>query len=640
MKINNTLQHEILEDIPVIAAFLKLNREIAWGNHTCRDFTGLSNEQLAVKKCFMIWRLGKPCPGCPARQVIETGTPAEFMLPDPVQRSWMDTHAKWKLHLIPIMGKDDRVSSILEIAYEITPEKEVQQDLRKSEVRLRQAEELAHIGHWELDLRTNELFWSDEIFNIFEIDSCQFDASYEFFLAAVHPDDREKIHAAYTNSLENRKSYNIEHRLLMPDGRIKHVQERCKNYYDHQGKQIRSLGTIQDITARKNIEAENEELQQQFIQAQKMESIGQLAGGVAHDYNNISSIIMGYSEIAMQKLKTTDPMHEYFTIIHDAAKKSKDITGQLLAFARRQTISPKLLNLNETLTDLLKMLGRLVGEDIEIVFLPDAAIWQVKIDPSQLYQIMANLCVNARDAIGDVGKVTIETRNISFNEAYCSTHLGFVPGDYVVLSVSDDGSGITPENMGKVFEPFYTTKELGKGTGLGLSTVYGIAKQNKGFINLYSEPGVGTVFKIYLPRHSGRVERTNYVETVEIPASRGETVLFVEDDTPIRNLGKILLSQLDYTVLSTGSPSDAIQKAKEHAGTIDLLITDVVMPEMNGRVLSERLLHLYPRMKTLFISGYTANVIVTKGVLQDGMFFLSKPFSQKELAFKIREVMG
>ena len=637
---NNTLQRDIIEHLPVIAAFLKSNRKITWANQMCRDFTGLSNDQMADKECFMIWRLGKPCAGCPIRQVIETGTPAEFVLPGPKQRFWPDTQGKWKIRLVPVVENDGQVSRILEVAHEITPEQEIRQALRKSEERLRQAEKLAHIGHWELDLETNELFWSDEIFNIFEIDSRQFGASYEAFLGAAHPDDREKIHTAYTESLRNRTSYKIDHRLLLSDGRIKHVQERGRNYYDHQGKTIRSLGTVQDITAHKNIEEENKKLQKQFIQAQKMESIGRLAGGVAHDYNNISSIIMGFTEMALQDLKPTDPMYEYFTMIYEAAQKSTNITRQLLAFARQQTIAPRLLNLNKTMASLLKMLGRLVGESIEIIFLPDSALWPVKVDPSQIDQIMANLCVNARDAIDDVGKLIIETHNVSFNEAYCSTHMGFIPGDYVLLSISDDGNGITPENMEKVFEPFFTTKGIGKGTGLGLATVFGIVKQNKGFINLYSEPEVGTVFKIYLPRHSGPVERTKYNEAVAIPTSQGETVLLVEDDTSIRKLCKLLLSQLGYSAMTTGSPGDAIQMAKDHAGTIDLLITDVVMPEMNGRVLSERLLPLHPHMKTLFISGYTANVIATRGVLQEGMFFLSKPFSKKELALKIREVLG
>jgi two-component system, cell cycle sensor histidine kinase and response regulator CckA len=636
---DSTLNEDILENLPVMAAILKPDQEITWVNKMCRDFAGLSCENLPGKECFMIWRLKKPCTGCKVLQVIETGKPAVFEIPDTEQPSWPDTQGRWEIHLLPVNDKHGNVTSIIEVASEITPEQEVRKALRKSEERLRKAEELAHIGHWELDLISNELFWSDEIYKIFEIDSRQFGASYEAFLEATHPDDREKIHKAYTESLINKTPYQIEHRLLLPDGRIKYVHERCRNYYDQYGNQVRSLGTVQDITARKNMEAENEKLQEQFHQAQKMESIGRLAGGVAHDYNNISSIIMGYSEMALQDLEPTDPMHEYLKTIFKAAQKSANITRQLLAFARKQITTPKILNLNSTLEDLHKMLSRLVGEDIEIEFVPDAAIGLVKIDPSQIDQIMVNLCVNARDAIGDVGKITIETSNASFNETYCSSHLGFIPGDYVLLSISDNGCGITPENIDKIFEPFFTTKDMGKGTGLGLSTVYGIVKQNMGFINVYSEPGDGTVIKIYLPRCSGEVEYKKTGETINIPLSQGESILLVEDDISIRGLVNKLLLQLGYSVFSAGSPGEAIQNAKDHPGSFDLLITDVVMPEMNGRVLSEKLNSYYPGMKTLFISGYTANVIATRGVLHDGMFFLSKPFSKKELALKVREVL-
>jgi two-component system, cell cycle sensor histidine kinase and response regulator CckA len=637
-EMDNSLHQNILENLPVIAAFLKPDREIIWANKMCRDFAGLSCENSIGKECFMMWRLKKPCTGCPALRVIETGKPAVFEIPDMEQPYWPDTQGRWKIQLIPV-DNNGHVTGIIEVASEITSDQEVRHSLRKSEERLRQAEELAHIGHWELDLKTNQLFWSDEIYNIFEIDPRQFGASYEAFLESAHPDDRDKIHSAYTESLKNKTPYQIEHRLLLPDGRIKYIQERCRNYYDQYGNQVRSLGTVQDITAQKNMEIENERLQHQFNQAQKMESIGRLAGGVAHDYNNISGIIMGYSEMALQDLAPTNPMHEYFTAILNAAQKSANITRQLLAFARKQIIAPKLVDINKTLAELLKMLGRLVGEDIKIEFIPDAKPWPIKIDPSQIDQIMVNLCINARDAIGDVGKITIETSNTCFDETYCSRHLGFIPGDYVLISVSDNGCGISPETIDNIFEPFFTTKDIGKGTGLGLATVYGIVKQNMGFINVYSEPREGTVIKIYLPKCSGEVGYKKPGEVIDIPLSRGESVLLVEDDISIRVLVNKFLLQMGYSVLSAGSPGEAIEKAKGHKASFDLLITDVVMPEMNGRILSDTLLTYYPDMKTLYISGYTANVIATRGVLHDGMFFLSKPFSKKELAFKIRQVL-
>ena len=387
------------------------------------------------------------------------------------------------------------------------------------------------------------------------------------------------------------------------------------------------------------MEDERKKIEQQLIQAQKMESVGRLAGGVAHDYNNISSIIIGFSELALEKVEPSDPLHNDLVEVLTAAKRSTNITRQLLAFARQQTIAPRVLNLNDNIESMLKMLRRLIGEDIDLAWLPGAEVWPVKIDPSQIDQIMANLCVNARDAIADVGKVTIETKNISFDEDYCADHAGFVPGEYALLAVSDNGSGMAQETIDKVFEPFFTTKGLGKGTGLGMSTVYGIVKQNNGFINVYSEPEKGTTIKVYLSRHTGQAAKAHSENTLEIPLSRGETVLLVEDDASILKLGKRILEGLGYAVLSANSPSEATKLAEEHPNEITLLITDVVMPEMNGRELAEQLRNLYPNLKILFMSGYTANVIAHRGVLEDGVCFISKPFSRKDMAVKIREVL-
>ena len=381
------------------------------------------------------------------------------------------------------------------------------------------------------------------------------------------------------------------------------------------------------------------QLENKLAQAQKMESIGRLAGGVAHDYNNISSIIIGYSELALEKVNRSEDLYDDLMEIYSAAKRSTEITRQLLAFARQQTISPKVLDLNDIVEGMLKMLKRLIGEDIDLAWFPGVDVGLVKIDPSQVDQILANLCVNARDAIADVGKVTIETKNAHFDAAYCAEHVGFVEGEFVLLAVSDDGSGIPSENLGNIFEPFFTTKATGKGTGLGLATVYGIVKQNNGFINVYSEPENGTSIRIYLPRHVGNAKPTQPQAASKIPLSRGESVLLVEDDGSILKLGETILNDLGYNVLSSKSPVDAIRLAKDYIGKIHLLITDVVMPEMNGRELSEQLQTLYPDLNTLFMSGYTANVIAHRGVLEDGVNFISKPFSKNDLAFKVRQVL-
>ncbi len=379
-------------------------------------------------------------------------------------------------------------------------------------------------------------------------------------------------------------------------------------------------------------------LEGQLFQAQKMESVGQLAGGVAHDYNNISGIIIGYSELAMRKLGENHPIYRHLTRILEAARRATDITRQLLAFAREQTVSPKVIDLNKTIESMLKILGRLIGEDVNITWLPGKEVWPVKIDPIQVDQILANLCVNARDAIIDVGKITIETGTVKFNQTYCDIHTDFVPGEYSMLAVSDDGQGMSPKILEKIFEPFFTTKEIGRGTGLGLATVYGIVKQNEGFINVYSEPDQGTTFKIYLSRHKGKLDHLDETGLQEITQGEGETILMVEDDQDILEMGTIMLEELGYKVLAAGSPAHALDLGKEYAEKIELLLTDVIMPEMNGRQLAKNLGIFCPDLKILFMSGYTANIIADRGVLDKGVNFLPKPFSKLDLSIKIRQV--
>ncbi|MCL7488816.1 MAG: PAS domain S-box protein [Desulfobulbaceae bacterium] len=390
---------------------------------------------------------------------------------------------------------------------------------------------------------------------------------------------------------------------------------------------------IHDIT-------EKRQLEKQLLQAQKMESVGRLAGGVAHDFNNMLGVILGNTEMALDKVDPSDPLHRDLMDILSAAGRSAEITRQLLAFARKQTISPRVIDLNVTVEGMLKILRRLIGEDIDLVWLPGSGIWPVMADPSQIDQILANLCVNARDAIAGVGKVTIETANVTFDEAHCADHAGFVPGDFVLLAVSDDGCGMEKGIIDHVFEPFFTTKEIGRGTGLGLAMVYGIVKQNKGFISVYSEPGKGTTLKIYLPRQTGEADLAEMSGEKELPAGSGETVLLVEDEVSLLVLTKRILTELGYAVLEAATPGQALALAREHAGRIDLLLTDVVMPEMNGRELAGRLQGTSPELKVLYMSGYTANVIAHHGVLETGVHFIPKPFTKRDLAVKVREVLG
>jgi PAS domain S-box-containing protein len=390
--------------------------------------------------------------------------------------------------------------------------------------------------------------------------------------------------------------------------------------------------TTIDISDRKALEA-------QLLQAQKMESIGRLAGGVAHDYNNMLSVIVGYTEMALERIQPDDSLHFDLAEVYKAAKRSTDITRQLLAFARKQTIAPKIIDLNSIVETMLRMLRHLIGEDIDLVWRPGKRLWSVKMDPTQVDQLLANLCVNARDAIAGVGKMTIETDNIIIDADYCEVHCGFAPGEFVMLIISDDGCGMDQETLQYIFEPFFTTKGAEAGTGLGLATVYGIVKQNAGFINVYSEPGRGTTFRIYLPRHIGETQHKQFSRKAATPVSHGETVLLVEDEPSIMRMGEIMLQRLGYNVLAAGTPQMAIDIVRDYAGEIDLLMTDVVMPEMNGRQLAEQLSALYPGLKTLFMSGYTANVIAHHGVLEEGMNFIQKPFSVHDLGSKIRTLL-
>jgi PAS domain S-box-containing protein len=399
------------------------------------------------------------------------------------------------------------------------------------------------------------------------------------------------------------------------------------------------LSITRDITEREKAREEKEKLQAQLTQAQKMESVGRLAGGVAHDFNNMLGVILGRTELALLKADETHDLHADLKEIQAAAARSAEITKKLLAFARKQTIAPRQLDLNDTVESMLNMLRRLIGEDIDLVWQPYFDLLPVKMDPSQIDQILANLCINARDAIDGVGKLTIETGRKRFDEEYCNEHAGFVSGDFVLLAVSDNGCGMDKDTLDNLFEPFFTTKEVGKGTGLGLATVYGIVKQNHGFINVYSEPGQGSTFRIYLPRSAAGTDTDIPLLRKQSGAGGTETILLVEDEPSILRMTRMMLERKGYTVLSAATPAQALEKAETHSGIIDLLMTDVVLPEMNGRDLAEKITGLSPDIRLLFMSGYTANVIAHQGILDDGVAFIQKPFSMADMTAKVRAVL-
>lgn len=397
---------------------------------------------------------------------------------------------------------------------------------------------------------------------------------------------------------------------------------------------------FQDVTAHRFAEREQRKLQDQLQQTQKLDSIGRLAGGVAHDFNNMLGVILGHAEMAMDVLDPAHEAHADLQEIRKAAERSANLTRQLLAFARKQTVTPQVLQLNAAVADIYKMLKRLIGESIELEWQPGETIWSVKVDPSQIDQILANLCVNARDAITGHGRVTISTENCVISASDCVDKADATPGEYVCLKVTDSGTGMDQVTQENIFEPFFTTKAPGMGTGLGLSTVYGIIRQNKGFITVQSKVSEGTEFSVYLPRFA-QTSTPVATPTQGATSMRGqETILVVEDEQAILDLIGSMLDRLGYQVLKAATPGEAIEMAEQHPVAIDLLLTDVIMPEMNGRSLAKNIQTRHPDIQCVFMSGYTADVIVRHGVLNTGVHFLQKPVSLKVLANKIREVLG
>lgn len=446
----------------------------------------------------------------------------------------------------------------------------------------------------------------------------------------IHPDDLEHYVERYNDAFDKQEHFTIDFRMRRHDGRYRSIRSVNAPRHDANGRFIGYIGQALDIT-------EQLEMSAQLQQSQKMDSIGRLAGGIAHDFNNMLSVILGNVELAIEDTGPENPLYADLISIQKAAKRSAELTRQLLAFASKQTISPKVINLNDTMNNMVNLLRRLIGENIELVCHPAKNIWPIKIDATQIDQIITNLSVNARDAISGTGKLIIETWNASVDAEYCTDFNDATPGDYVVLSVSDNGCGIDKASLPYLFEPFFTTKKTGQGTGLGLATVYGIVRQNQGFISVYSELGHGSTFKIHLPRHIGTEESARPSDSGTVIQRGNETILVIEDEPEILKITQHMLQKLGYRVHVANTPNIAFQLMEQHVADVNLVITDVIMPEMNGREVVNRLSKRYPELKFLFMSGYTASVIAHQNVLDSGMHFIQKPFALKTLAAKVRE---
>lgn len=547
---------------------------------------------------------------------------------------WGQVRAEWIRD--PAGALQMAVAHILDI----TERKLAEEALVESERQLREAHEVAQLGHWSLELESGALNWAAGAQRIleFEDNSESPMARHEQFVELIHPDDRSEYEALHLAVVRQGTSYDTVLRLAHPTGEFKFVRAIGRRELDPTGRPRRIVGILQDVTGLKQAEAERAQLEAQLHRAQKMEAIGHLAGGIAHDFNNLLTAIGGNAALALSDVALDSPLHLLLTEITQAVDSAANLTRQLLTFSRKQLISPKVLNLNEIVTHLKNMLRRLLGEDLELATRLASDLSQVRIDAGQAEQILVNLAVNARDAMPDGGRLTIETCNVELDEVYCREHGQAMPGQYVLLAVSDNGTGMTPETRAHIFEPFFTTKEQGKGTGLGLAMVYGAVRQNDGLIDVYSEQGQGTTFKIYLPCVDAPAEQLHSQLKRSLAPGR-ETIMLVEDDPMVRALARRVLERQGYEVHPYPSGDDALADMPNLSTRFDLIITDVIMPGMNGHTFALHAKAMHPDVKVIFTSGYTQNVIVHHGVLDSGLEFLPKPYTVDMLARRVREVL-
>jgi PAS domain S-box-containing protein len=596
-------------------------------NRRSEEILGVKRDQVADRLATEVYGTKDAPYLTEYASVVQTGTPVRFETYFPP----MDKH--FVISVVPL--EDDLFATIF---FDVTEQKRTQE-------RYKLISENAADVIWLWDLTEGRCvyvspsvrhlrgFTPEELLAQSMDDAMPSDA-YRMVLAET----QNRI-AAVKSGDEGARTRTNEVTYLRKDGTTVDTETVTKLLSDESGTVRHVLGISRDITERKRAQEEKAKLENDLRQAQKLESVGRLAGGVAHDFNNLLTVINGYSDLVLKRLKTPDPLRSYVEEIKTAGERAASLTKQLLAFSRKQVIQPVTLDLNATIRDSVPMLQRVIGEDIVLETHLDNSLGQVIADPNHIHQIMMNLFVNARDAMPEGGKLEITTRNVDLDEASAACHADAIPGQYLLMTVTDTGQGMDETVRQQIFEPFFTTKESGKGTGLGLATVYGIIKQSDGWIDVWSEVGVGTSFMIYLPRTDGRpLVEENGIGAA--PEGGGETILLVEDQEAVRSLAKAALKQHGYQVIEASDGEEAIAVAEGYSGEIQLLLTDVVMTGMNGKELSERLLALRPSLKVLFVSGYTANVIAPGGVLDHGIAYMPKPFSPDGLAAKVRKVLS
>jgi PAS domain S-box-containing protein len=543
----------------------------------------------------------------------------------------------WRLRVRSLMAQTERLEQ--QVAKRTAELRESHRRLSESKQQLWAAMDAAKLGIWSQELANGERSGESRRELILGASPAE-PLRFEDLLESVVSEDRERFENILTRAPQKRNGGGpvLERQVRMPDGSIRWLQVRGGLIRDDAGRSMRAAGVVMDVTEQRQAEQELQTLEQQLRQAQKIEAIGRLAGGIAHDFNNLLMVIQSYTEILRDKLPAQDSLRASTQEILKAAERGAGLTRQLLAFSRKQVLAPVILDLNALVNDAAKMLKRLIGEDVEMRVREATSLWTVKADPHQIVQVLVNLCVNSRDAMPQGGTLTISTENLTVDERSLDKHPYVAPGSYVLLSVCDTGSGISKEVQERMFEPFFTTKEGGKGTGLGLSTVFGVVQQSGGHIWVDSEPGKGACFTVCLPKAEGTV-RTENLATPEVGQKGAETILIAEDEESLQEAIGRYLSSMGYTVLSASSGPQALAVAEGYAGTIDLLITDVVMPKMSGRELAKALEQVRPKLKTIYMSGYTDDAVVRYSVSEEGVVFLQKPFSLSTLARKVREMM-
>jgi PAS domain S-box-containing protein len=526
----------------------------------------------------------------------------------------------------------------VELTCEVTERKQAEEELKKSQAQLAQAQQIARMGSWEWNLPDNKVTWSEETRRLYGFKPEDSGSSMDDCTKRLHPDDIARVNQVLAEALRNGRSFECDHRIRLPDGTERFMHGRGEIAVNEHGQPVKMVGTVQDITESKQAQEALRGSEEKLRQSQKMEAVGRLAGGVAHDFNNLLTVIGGYSDLLLQELRDNPRLRQNVEEVKGAAERAGALTRQLLAFSRKQVLQPRVLDLNDVLGRMDKMLRRLIGEDIELRTLCDSLLGQVKADPGQLEQVILNMAVNARDAMPRGGKLTIRTSNVSLDQKTTFRNRGLEIGEYIMLAISDTGVGMTDEVKAHLFEPFFTTKGIDKGTGLGLATCYGIISQSGGDIHVYSEPNTGTTFKIYLPRVDEAVAAATANKNSSSLPGGTESVLIVEDEETVRKLAGFILRGCGYRVQEASNASEALSLLEKQS-RFDLVVTDVIMPRMSGKDLYELLKVRFPRVKVLFISGYTDDALAHHGMLDADLSFLEKPFSPAGLAHKIREVL-